>query len=71
MGLDAQGTKRHGTRYKVLHDRLHRLHLVNRSRLGSLLEAKEVADKDRFLTTVDDGSPLLEFLVITLTCGQL
>ena len=71
MGLDAQSAEAHGTCYKMLHNALYRLHLVDRCRLGSLLELKEIADEDWALLLVDDLGPRLKFVVVALTCGQL
>ena len=71
MGLNAEGTKRHGSCHKVLHDALHRLYLVYRCRGGSLLEAEEVTDEYRTLLLVYQLRPVLELLVRALACSQL
>ena len=71
VSLDAQRTKRHSTSHEVLYNTLHGLHLVDRSRLGSLLETKEVADKDGRFLLVDNLSPILKLLVVTLSGSQL
>ena len=71
MRLDTQCTKAHGTCHKVLHDTLHWLHLVDRCGLGGFFEAEEVADKDGTLLFVNDFGPILEFIVVALTGGQL
>ena len=56
VGLDTQSAKAHGTCYEVLYDALNGLHLVDRRRLGSLLELEEVADEDGTLLLVDSPS---------------
>ena len=71
MGLDAQGTKAHGPRHEVLHDRLHALHIFEGHRLRSLLPTEEISYEDRLLATIHDGCPLLELLIVALSCGQL
>ena len=52
-------------------DALHRLHLVDWRRCGCLLPAEEVADKDRLLTMIHDGRPILELFVVSLSRGEL
>ena len=69
--LDRDGTERHGTRHEMLYDRLHWLYLVDRDRLCSLLEAKEVAEEDWLLLLVNRLSPLLELLVRAKTSCDL
>ena len=55
----------------MLHDALHRLHLVERHRLCCPLEVKEIANEDRLLLAVNKRSPLLELLVTAQTSGKL
>ena len=71
MSLDAQRTKRHRTCDEVLHDALHAFYLVERRRRCSLLPAEEIADEDRAFLFIYNLSPILEFIVVALTGGQL
>ena len=71
MCLDAQCTKTHGTRHKMLHDALHRLHFVEGRRLCRLLPSEEIADEDGLLLLVHHLLPLLKLLVTAQSCGNL
>ena len=63
VGFDTQSAKRHSTCYKMLNNALHRLYLIQRCWLHSLLESEEVTDKDRLLLLVHHSRPLLKLLV--------
>ena len=71
VSLDAQRAKTHRTRHEVLHDALHTLHLVDGCGLGGTPEAEEVAQEDGRFLLVHQRRPLLEFLVVAPSSGQL
>ena len=79
MGLDAQSTKRHGTRHEVLDDALYGLYLVEThplplsAREGSryLFKGEEITKENGTLLFIDRFSPILELLVVSLSAGQL
>ena len=78
VGLDAQGTERHSTCNKVLHDALNRLHLsltpsTILSGEGSrcLLKSKEVAEENGRFFFIYQSCPLLKELIVPCTACYL
>ena len=71
MSLLRQCSERHGTRDKVLHNALHRLHLVERDGLCSTLEVQQVAYEDGLCLLIGQPTIFLEFRIVTLTTSQL
>ena len=71
VGLNAECAERHGAGHKVLHDGLHRLHLVDGGRSRCLLPAEEVTDENGGFFLIYQGSPLLKLFVAAQAGGQL
>ncbi len=71
MCFNAQCSKTHGTRHKVLHNALYRFHLIDRSWSCRFLPSEEVTDEDRLFFLVNQFLPLLELLVRPQSCGYL
>ena len=69
MRLLANRPEGYGSGNKVLHNIVHRLHLLQGDRVT--LEAEEVAQEDGTLLLVHQRRELLEFDIASQTCGQL
>ena len=55
----------------MLHDALHRLHLIDRSGGGGFLPSEEVAQEDCLFLLIHHPFPLLKLLVTAQSCGYL
>ena len=71
MSLNTECTKTHGTSHEVLNNRLYRLYIVDRSRCRSLLPFEKVTYEYRTVLLVNQRLPLLIFIVVACSRGNL